>query len=243
VETIFDVGMYDGEDTAYYLEIGYRVVAVEPNALLIERARSRFAHEIAAGRLDLVSAAITPTGEPAKLMLSGAFPGSNSLFADRVAHREPIGEVTVPGTTLPSLFARYGVPRYLKVDIEGADRFCVLALDRDVPPYLSFELGEDVGELHAHRVGYSRFKAIHQNTFRRADRTEPFTDRVIRKLASTMGYRDPRLIRRAGRFFVAGHSSGPVPWKSDGPWRTIDEIQKLVGSMLPDGWIDIHAAI
>jgi hypothetical protein len=31
MRTIFDIGMYDGAESAYYLQSGYRVVAVEAN--------------------------------------------------------------------------------------------------------------------------------------------------------------------------------------------------------------------
>ena len=52
---------------------------------------------------------------------------------------------------MPQLFERFGIPEYLKVDIEGADRLCVLALTSDTrPTYLSFELGDDVDELLEH---------------------------------------------------------------------------------------------
>lgn len=47
---VFDVGMNNGDDSAYYLSKGYRVIAVEANPALVEKARIRFAREIATGR-------------------------------------------------------------------------------------------------------------------------------------------------------------------------------------------------
>ena len=32
---IYDVGMHNGDDTAYYLRRGFRVVAIEPNPALV----------------------------------------------------------------------------------------------------------------------------------------------------------------------------------------------------------------
>jgi hypothetical protein len=40
VKTVFDIGMYDGTDTAYYLESGYRVVAVEAGKVQIHTSSS-----------------------------------------------------------------------------------------------------------------------------------------------------------------------------------------------------------
>lgn len=50
-DLVFDVGLYNGDDTAYYLYRGFRVVAVEANPYYASRARQRFAPEINAGRL------------------------------------------------------------------------------------------------------------------------------------------------------------------------------------------------
>jgi FkbM family methyltransferase len=244
MDTIFDIGMFDGSDTAYYLETGHRVVAVEANPSLIELARQRFAPAIAAGQLICVHAAISADGGPVELMLAGSDLGSSSLFADKVARKRPAGAIEVPGISIAELVRQHGIPKYLKVDIEGADRYCVLALDAATrPPYLSFEIGEDANELldHCASLGYGRFKIIHQNSFREASRVECLTDRIARRIMHALGYAEPTMIRRAGRFFLAGHSSGPVPWHSDGAWRTLDSTrERLRGPKLP-GWCDIHA--
>jgi hypothetical protein len=50
----FDIGMYDGADTAYYLESGYKVIAVEANPNLAEMERSIFASPISRGELEIL---------------------------------------------------------------------------------------------------------------------------------------------------------------------------------------------
>jgi FkbM family methyltransferase len=248
--TIYDVGMNDGADTAYYLETGHRVVAVEANPDLAAAARRRFAREISDGRLVVVDAAISPGGEPVKLIIAGADLGSSSLNPERVSHLRPVGTMEVRGVTLTSLFAEHGVPHYLKVDIEGSDRLCILALTRaQRPPYLSFEVGADVHELigHAAEVGYTRFKVIHQNSFRELANQENLTDRVKSRLLRAMGFDRPMMIRRAGRFFVAGHSSGPLPWHTEGRWRdaraTIRRLDEARRARALAGWYDVHATV
>lgn len=250
MKNIFDIGMYDGADTAYYLECGYHVIAVEANPDLIDNAKIRFGAQIASGQLTCVNAAISPNGEAVELNLSGQDLGSSSLFSDRIAQKRPIGAITVLGVTLHQLFERYGIPEYLKVDIEGADRLCVLALTSDArPAFLSFEIGDDVDELFSHveTIGYRRFKIINQNSFRELSRQRCLYDRVTQRLIRYMGYREPKMVRRAGRFFTVGHSSGPVPWRSDGPWRSGDATRSILrearASNSLSGWYDIHATI
>lgn len=224
--TVFDIGMYDGTDTAYYLSLGSRVIAVEANPLLVQRGQERFGGEIASGRLTIVHAAISSDTAQVELILSADDLGSSSMFGDRVVDRQPMGSITARGLPIGDLMQQYGVPDYLKVDIEGADRFCILHLTRDTRPrYLSFEIGPDVEELLAHvrSIGYTRFKIINQVLFRELANEANLRDRVVLRFAERLGVGEPRTIRRGGRFFARSGCSGPVPWKSDGRWYSGEE--------------------
>ena len=250
VLTIFDIGLYDGTDTEYYLSLGSRVISVEANPLFVRRAQERFGADIAAGRLTIVHAAISTDHAPVELILSGDDLGSSSVFGDRIADRQPMGSITAPGLPIRDLVAQYGVPDYLKVDIEGADRFCILHLTRDTRPrYLSFEIGPDVEELLAHirSIGYTRFKIINQVALRELANEANLRDRLVLRAAEFFGIGEPRRLRRGGRFFASGRCSGPVPWKTDGRWYSGDEtIVRWQRVRARDGEIahyDIHAAL
>ena len=250
MRTVFDIGMYDGADTAYYLQSGYRVVAVEANPELVQRATEKFAAEIASGQMICLNAAISTSRNPVELVLSGGDPGSSSMFGDRVAHKLPIGSITVPGMTMRDLLSRYSAPFYIKVDIEGADRLCVLSLtSENRPEYLSFEVGDDVEELieHARKIGFGKFKIVSQTSFRELTNQECLYDRIIQRVVRELGYADCRRIRRAGRFFVSGHSSGPGPWESDGNWCSADKAlsrwRQAKATGTSSGWYDIHTTL
>src|SRR5271156_4683019 len=51
---IYDVGMNNGDDSAYYLRNCFDVVAIEAHPVLVEQARNRFAKEIDDGRLTIL---------------------------------------------------------------------------------------------------------------------------------------------------------------------------------------------
>ena len=246
--TVFDIGMYDAEDTKYYLENGFRVVAVEGNPDLVASAEKALANYVSSGQLVCVNKAISADGEPVDLVLSGADLGASSTQANRVAARWPIGTFKVDGTTMRELIREYGVPHFIKSDIEGADRFCVLGLDAATrPQYLSYEAGEDFGELlqHCARIGFTKFKIINQVSFRELANQRNLRDRVILGVTRRLGYADFKRVKRGGRFFVSGHSAGPAPWCSDGAWRSTEETlarwsrAKQAGALT--AWYDVHA--
>lgn len=248
-QTIFDIGMFDGADTAYYLEEGYRVVAVEANPELVHKAAEQFAAQITAGQLDIINAAISEAAGPVELTLSKDDPASSSIIPQELRGHSISGTINVEAIRLDDLIGRYGVPFYMKVDIEGADRLCILALRPETSPdFLSFEIGDDVVELIAHlqTIGYGRFKIVSQTSFRELANQECLEDRIRRKLLHWLGFRNPSHIRRAGRFFRIGSSSGPVPWRGDGRWYGASEARaRMQGARERDqmrGWHDIHAA-
>jgi FkbM family methyltransferase len=248
VLTVFDIGMYDGADTKYYLESGFRVVAVEGNPDLVASAQKSLASYVSTGQLVCVNKAISADGEPVELTLSGADLGASSTRADRIASRWPIGKLTVAGATMRQLIDEDGVPHFIKSDIERADRFCVLGLDAATrPQYLSYEVGEDFDELlrHCRQIGYSKFKIVNQVSFRELANQRSFRDRLILGVTRRLGYADFKRVKRAGRFFISGHSAGPAPWCSDGAWRSADETlarwtrAKETGALT--AWYDVHA--
>jgi FkbM family methyltransferase len=96
---------------------------------------------VTSGQLTLVNAGISDCNEDVTLTISGDDLGSSSTYQAEMVEKAPVASFTVPGITTQQLFRRFGVPFYLKVDIEGADRLSVLALTPATKPeYVSFEI-------------------------------------------------------------------------------------------------------
>jgi FkbM family methyltransferase len=250
---IFDVGMNNGDDTAYYLHRGFRVVAVEADPTLANAARCKFSDAIAAKRLDVVNIAIGPRHEVAPFYLCQTNNVWNSFRKD-VASRDGNEPqiIDVPCVPFQSLLAQYGVPLYLKVDIEGHDHFCLTALDRaDLPRYVSFEASDDeesrASLRHLKGLGYRRFKFITQNDFSALARRPTLKSRL-------RNHRIGRGIRRRLPIwqFPFG-SSGPFGEQTDGAWLSYDELLTTLrwfgegrSPLGPPGaphWHDVHARL
>jgi FkbM family methyltransferase len=172
---VFDVGMHKGEDTAYYLAKGFRVVAIEADPELAQACRRRFAQEIARGQLDIIEGAIANgRGKVSFFKNEHSVWGSvHKDWADRNAmlgFKSNIIEVEI--VDIKSVFQTFGVPFYLKLDIEGGEKIVLSELVSlpSRPHFISLE-SEKVYfrnlflELRLlARLGYNRFKVVQQQT-------------------------------------------------------------------------------
>ncbi|MFN3657015.1 MAG: FkbM family methyltransferase [Pseudolabrys sp.] len=166
---IFDLGMNNGDDTDFYLRRGFDVVAVEANPALCDKAAQRFREAIAAGRLTILNAAISDKPGEATFFVNLDNDHWSSLdigWAGRDASR--CREIKVRCVTLGKLFAEFGVPHYLKIDVEGVDQAVLEQLQdaRELPLYVSVEdcrFGPRYMEILA-SCGYDGFKLLDQST-------------------------------------------------------------------------------
>jgi len=127
---IYDVGMNNGDDTAYYLARGHRVVAIEADPTLIEAGAARFGKEIAAGRLTLVNCAVGGENADSRFWICPSNRVWNS-FDEAIAKRGGAGHyaIDVRVRRFEDVLKEHGVPLYLKIDIEGHDHHCLRAID------------------------------------------------------------------------------------------------------------------
>ena len=74
---IYDVGLHIGEDTDFYLRMGYQVVAIEANGELVANATRRFEDAITRGKLHVIHGAVAPASMGEKVVFYKN-PGTNS---------------------------------------------------------------------------------------------------------------------------------------------------------------------
>lgn len=268
-DLIFDFGLHHGEDSAYYLAKGYRVVAFEADPSSIEFCRRRFHTEVAGGKLRIIEGAITadPAASEVRFYVNRSKPVWSTSNASWVKRNRRWGmrveEVVAETIDVRSAFLHFGIPHFLKMDIEGVERTILQALQAfgSTPPYLSLEsekkdfdaLLDDLELLT--KLGYSRFKVVQQFTI--PGRRIQTNDRWGRK----MTYR------------FDSHASGGFDEDAEGKWLTLEQtvdlyrkifsqyrligdqsilgrafamplrvVRRATGLPLP-GWHDLHAAL
>lgn len=168
-DLIFDIGMHKGEDAAFYLAKGFRVVALEANPAFTTAVAEWQAEAVAAGRLQVVQRALWHRdAEEVSFFINPAKDDWSSVLREwAVKDGSEAEEIRVQGLTLPAMFDAYGVPYYAKCDVEGADAFFTAQLLQDGrrPAFVSVEAIslEVLAELYA--AGYRRFQLVNQALF------------------------------------------------------------------------------
>jgi FkbM family methyltransferase len=263
-DLIYDIGLHRGEDTAYYLRKGYRVLGFEANPRLVYQARQRFADEISRGQLEIVEGAIADSDADTVAFYQNprttAWGTINSAWVER--NRSGAERIDVPVVRFRDHLIRTGTPYYIKIDIEGADAFCLnalLAVD-DPPVYVSIEseklhfpaLQHELDVLE--RIGFDRFAAVQQwgmsqrviETCDRAGR--PFRYRFEAEASggfgadiATWSTRD-QVERRYRSIFRRYRLFGDQALinRTGVGFRLRHETSRLLGVPLP-GWYDTHA--
>ncbi len=145
----FDVGANVGSRTDMFLRLGARVVAVEPQEVCFRLLQQKFTRNRMValvnqgcsdhvGYVDLYIAdanTISTMSEDWKLAVtsSGRFPLDQYNWTQ---------VVSVPVTTLDHLIAKYGLPAFIKIDVEGYELSILQGLSQPVR-LLSFEFTQE----------------------------------------------------------------------------------------------------
>jgi FkbM family methyltransferase len=169
-DLVFDIGCHVGDRVAAFRRLGARVIAVEPQPALARTLRLIYGRDHA---VTVVASAIG-RGEGAialKLNLANPTVSTASEAFIAAARGAPGWEgqhwttsVEVPMTTLDALIARHGVPRFIKIDVEGYEAEALAGLSAPVEA-LSFEfttIQRDIARACIDRcaaIGYKAFEA------------------------------------------------------------------------------------
>jgi len=167
---IFDVGMYRGEDTAFYLKKGFRVVAIEADPELCTLTGERFSADLASGQLTIVNKAVSNSSGSVTLYKNTSYGTWNTIRRDWAQRNRELGTDSIPveveAVTLCDLLETFGTPYYLKIDVEGMDLTALetIAGLRERPKYASIE--SDKTSFAGLRREFELFKQLGYDSFK-----------------------------------------------------------------------------
>jgi len=143
-ELCFDIGAHAGNRLRAWRALGARIVAVEPQPLLMQTLGRRYGDDPA---ITLVDQAIGAQPGEATLHISTRTPTVSTLSREWIARVEQDPafrgvhwdrQIRVPVTTLDALIETWGEPRFCKIDVEGFELEVLRGLSRPLQA-LSFE--------------------------------------------------------------------------------------------------------
>jgi FkbM family methyltransferase len=233
---IFDIGMHIGQDTRFYLEKGFRVVAVEANPVLAEEASNLFREYIEDGQLVIVGKGISGSESSSiPFYVNKTYTEWSSFVYDIGSRRDGCDTIFVDVITVQYLFEKFGCPYYMKIDIEGLD-FEVLKSLRDIPVlprYVSAENGHEHMIRELGKLGYKSFKFINQ---------------------APIGGRRCVLPSKEGKsidYKFEHGASGEFGEDTPGDWLTMESVIDISNRYWDnpsrdeniDGWYDLHSRL
>lgn len=251
---IYDIGMHVGQDTKYYLKQGYNVLAIEANPVLVKENEQKFEKEIQEGRLTILNVGISDKEASLPFYVNMRLSEWSSFDMATGTRNDTAYEVIeVPCITTKRLFNDYGIPYYLKVDIEGYDHYCLLDIPEggDKPQFVSCEAVHVEWLDILFQKGYRKFKLIHQgNDFKPLDL----------ELEKKTYFPKYQVIKnglqiRLQKYIAFKHeygSSGPFGNHTKGEWKSYEEIRDSYQAFYqnekkeplnPVSWFDFHASL
>jgi len=140
---VFDIGANAGTFSAVFASLGARVVALEPNADCVRHIQVAYAGQA----IETLQAAVGQTNGVIEFNVADESDGKSSVSQEWMAAAKEQDEssrgvwtrkIPVPLVTLDALIVHFGMPSYIKIDVEGYEE-AVLAGLSNQPRMLSFE--------------------------------------------------------------------------------------------------------
>ena len=169
-DLVFDIGANIGNRVESFLKCGARVVAIEPQPDCVNILKEKFEDNIVIENIGL-------SEEPGELEMQISTDSTVSTFSkeyidktkDRFKYSKWNGTIKVQISTLETLLAKYGVPKFCKIDVEGYElqvlkglktplpiisiEYCVPELQQQLIDCLQYLNGLDSKSLYNYSIG------------------------------------------------------------------------------------------
>jgi len=142
---VFDVGANVGAHSKIFLDLGAKVIAIEPNDTLNKNFKNFNKN------LTLVNVAVGSKNDEKELMMYSEC-GHNTLIQNspKVVEYAFLGKKKVKIVPLITLIKKYGVPKFMKIDVELYEFEVLSTLNeaKSLPKFIKFEYNPHLtGEL------------------------------------------------------------------------------------------------
>ena len=241
---IFDLGFHNGDDTDFYLRKGFTVVSVEANSALVKEGAERFKKYIDERQLILLNKVVSENKGMQDFYINpnkSDWSSCDKNLAESDGSQSRV--VSVESLTLIDLCNEYGIPLYVKVDIEGCDLLVAKQIFNlaEKPQYVSFETSKrDYAGIFAwlYVAGYNKYQLVNQ------------LNNIDRKIDPTQKTGEGKKIDYQFSKYSSGFFGKDLP---ENKWLSYDEaltrylkykeLKVIDNQELALGWLDVHASL
>jgi FkbM family methyltransferase len=139
----FDIGANIGQRTSVFLELGAEVICLEPQSSCFQTLNKLFENN---HFVSIENLAVASRAGYAEIQICDTLSSISSMskkWTEQSIHAREYGykwtkTETIFTTTLDLLIAKYGVPKFCKIDVEGFEEEVMKGLNYPIP-YISFE--------------------------------------------------------------------------------------------------------
>jgi len=139
-DLVFDVGANLGNRTEIFLRLGAKVIAVEPNSMLTKKLKKKYQNKIIVENIGLGNENGVEFLNIASMSTISSFSESyiESVKTNRFSEFTWGNKMLCQIKTLDTLIAEYGVPQFIKIDVEGFEAEVLKGLSNKIN-YISLE--------------------------------------------------------------------------------------------------------
>ena len=228
MKVIFDIGSNNGDNIPYYLLKCDKVIAIEANPELCTEIADRFQYEIECGRL-IIRNGVIVTSEINSNQVPFYIHKFNHVLSQFPKPDDTLiqnfNQYFLPTINIKELVKEYGIPFYVKIDIENYDHILLRDfLRNDIKPeFISAESHSIDTFAGLVSLGYNSFKLVIGETV-------------------NAQYRNHNVITKSGfiKYSFPYHSAGPFGEDINGNWMSKTELLYFIVTE-GLGWYDIHA--
>jgi FkbM family methyltransferase len=258
--------MHKGEDTGFYLQKGFSVIAIEAHTDFCMECKQKFQNDIDSGKLVIINKAISDNAGPVSFYINEKNSVWGTINPEWAKRNKARGfrshQVTIESITIKDVIQQYGVPHYMKIDIEGADTLCLKGLEdlTEKPKYISVEssatsIKDTFEQLKLlKKLGYTKYKIVPQHNIEEQRCPNParegeYVDHQIEPGSSGLfGEETPGEWWSLGRIrlmYIWIHFECGMMGPNNGVFRNIKnrKVKKLLKYVFKNwnGWYDTHA--
>jgi FkbM family methyltransferase len=224
---IYDVGMAEGDDTAYYLAKGARVIGIEANETVCNFVHEKFHSAVKTGQLRILNVAVgAEEADAVEFFINDKHVRGSSLA-------RPINpnarSVPVRMRRLSRLFDEHGEPDFVKIDVENVDHIILqeLRVSGRIPKHVSAEAHNFAVIEELIKCEFQQFRMVNAAISHKRFKSHPIEGPQGRQAYS-----------------FPPHSSGPFGADLPDPWVNSEKMVAnwlLRHSLHGRGWYDVHA--